>query len=204
MEKGLIVAITGQTGCGKSTLSRFYASNCLTVIDCDEVAKYIRTLPECQQQLAEHFGMEVLTEGKINTQLLYERAFKDEVSLQKLTDITHPFIVKEILRRADGAFEKGEEIVFVDGAVIIGHSFEKYCDKFIVIVASVETQCARLMKRDSITYEQAKARIMKQTPYSDMLKKADYVINNNKSIINLISQGEFVIRQLIDVQEVLL
>ena len=204
MKKGMIVAITGQTGSGKSTLSKFYASKGLPVIDCDEVAKHIRTFPGCQQQLAEHFGMEVLTQGKINTGILYERAFKDEESLQRLTDITHPFIVKEILRRADEAFEKGEEIVFVDGAVIIGHSFEEYCDKFIVVVAHVNTQCERLMKRDSITYEQAKARIMKQTPYSDMLKKADYVINNNKSIMNLISQGEFVIRQLIDVQEVLL
>ena len=61
---------------------------------------------------------------------------------------------------------------------------------------ALETQCARLMKRDNITYQQAETRILKQTPYSDMLKKADYVINNNKDVQGLILQGELVLRQL--------
>ena len=103
---------------------------------------------------------------------------------------------EEILRQANEAFDKGDELVFVDGAVIIGHDFEQYCDKFIIVVAALETQCARLMKRDNITYEQAKTRVLKQTPYSDMLKKADYVINNNTDVQKLILQGELVLRQL--------
>ena len=196
MNKGTIVAITGQSGCGKSTLSAFYSSRGYKVVDCDVVAKDIRTFPECQQQLAEHFGVDIIFEGQIDTKLLSQRAFVSAENLQKLTDITHPFIVAEILRQANEAFDKGDKLVFVDGAVIIGHSFEKYCDKFIIVVAELETQCARLMKRDNITFEQAQTRILKQTPYSDMLKKADYVINNNKDVQGLILQGELVIRQL--------
>ena len=196
MNKGTIVAITGQSGCGKSTLSAFYSSRGYNVVDCDVVAKDIRTFPECQQQLAEHFGVDIIFEGQIDTKLLSQRAFASAENLQKLTDITHPFIVAEILRQANEAFDKGAKLVFVDGAVIIGHSFEKYCDKFIIVVAELETQCARLMKRDNITFEQAQTRILKQTPYSDMLKKADYVINNNKDVQGLILQGELVLRQL--------
>ena len=197
MEKGTVVAITGQSGCGKSTLSRFYASKGYTVIDCDEVAKYIRTLPDCQIQLAEYFGYDIIKDGHIDTKILSSRAFASRENLQKLTDITHPFIEKVILERADEAFSKGQEYVFVDGAVIIGGIVEKHCDRFIVVVAETETQCKRLMKRDNISFEQAKTRIAKQTPYSDMLKKADYVINNNTGIDTLILQGEYVLRQLI-------
>lgn len=196
MDKKLIVAITGQSGCGKSTLSAFYASKGYKVIDCDKVAKDIRSFPECQQQLAEYFGADIIFEGQVDTKLLSMRAFATEEKLQKLTDITHPFIEAEILRQAEEAFAKGDQIVFVDGAVIIGHRVEKHCNKFVVVVAALETQCARLMKRDNITYEQAKTRVLKQTPYSDMLKKADYVINNNKDVQGLILQGELVIRQL--------
>ncbi len=196
MSKGTVVAITGQSGCGKSTLSAFYSSKGYKVVDCDVVAKDIRNFSECQQQLAEQFGVDIISEGQIDTKLLSQRAFASAENLQKLTDITHPFIVAEILRQADEAFDKGNKLVFVDGAVIIGHSFEQYCDKFIVVVADIETQCARLMKRDSITYQQAETRILKQTPYSDMLKKADYVINNNKDVQGLILQGELVLRQL--------
>ncbi|MBQ3587644.1 MAG: dephospho-CoA kinase [Oscillospiraceae bacterium] len=196
MKKGTVVAITGQSGCGKSTLSRFYSSKGYTVIDCDEVAKYVRTLTDCQVQLADFFGYDIIREGVVDTKLLSARAFASPENLQKLTDITHPFIEKVILERAEEAFDKGREIVFVDGAVIIGGIVEKHCDKFIVVVAETETQCRRLMKRDNITYEQARTRVLKQTPYSDMLKKADYVINNNTGIDTLILQGEYVIRQL--------
>lgn len=197
MKKGTVVAITGQSGCGKSTLSRFYSSKGYTVIDCDEVAKYVRTLTDCQVQLADFFGYDIIREGVVDTKLLSARAFASPENLQKLTDITHPFIEKVILERAEEAFDKGREIVFVDGAVIIGGIVEKHCDKFIVVVAETETQCRRLMKRDNITYEQARTRVLKQTPYSDMLKKADYVINNNTGVDTLILQGEYVIRQLI-------
>ncbi|MBR4035331.1 MAG: dephospho-CoA kinase [Oscillospiraceae bacterium] len=196
MDKRLIVAITGQSGCGKSTLSAFYASKGYKVIDCDKVAKDIRSFPECQQQLAEYFGADIIFEGQVDTKLLSMRAFATEENLQKLTDITHPFIEAEILRQAEEAFAKGDQIVFVDGAVIIGHRVEKHCNKFIVVVVEFEKQCARLMKRDNITFEQAQTRVLKQTPYSDMLKKADYVINNNTDVQSLILQGELVIRQL--------
>ena len=196
MKNGIIVAITGQSGCGKSTLSSFYSSKGYKVIDCDKVAKDVREFPDCQRKLSECFGEDIVFDGKINKELLSERAFSSKAKLQKLTDITHPFIIDEILRQANESFDNGDKVVFVDGAVIIGHDFEKYCDKFIVVVADINTQCDRLMKRDKITYEQAKQRLSKQTPYSDMLKKADYVINNNKTVEGLITQGEFVIRQI--------
>lgn len=196
MEKRLMVAITGQSGCGKSTLSAYYSSKGYKVIDCDKVAKDIRSFPECQQQLAEYFGADIISEGQVDTKLLSMRAFASEEKLQMLTDITHPFIEAEILRQAEEAFEKGDQIVFVDGAVIIGHRVEKHCNKFIVVVVEFEKQCARLMKRDNITFEQAQTRVLKQTPYSDMLKKADYVINNNTDVQSLILQGELIIRQL--------
>lgn len=197
MKNGIIVAITGQSGCGKSTLSSFYSSKGYKVIDCDKVAKDARDFPDCQKKLSECFGEDIIFENKVNKELLAERAFSSKEKLQKLTDITHPFIINEIIRQANESFDNGNEVVFVDGAVIIGHAFEKYCDKFIIVVADINTQCERLMKRDNITYEQARQRLSKQTPYSDMLKKADYVINNNKTVESLITQGEFVIRQII-------
>lgn len=192
----MIVAITGQSGCGKSTLSAFYRSRGYTVIDCDEIARQIHDNADCQLQLRECFGRDIISGGVLDKKLLSRRAFASADGVQKLTDITHPFIIREILRLADRAFDSGEKIVFVDGAVIINHDFEKYCDRFVVVVAGEEVQCARLEKRDGITRQQAMERIKKQTPYSDMLKKADYVINNNKEIDSLIFQRRIVLKQI--------
>lgn len=194
--KGIIVAITGQSGCGKSTLSAFYRSRSYTVIDCDEVAKDVHNNPQCIEELAQFFGADIVFEGRLDKALLSQRAFSSAANLQKLTDITHPYIIRDILRQAQTAFEAGEQLVFVDGAVIINHDFEKYCDKFIVVVASREVQRERLIKRDGITLRQAQERIGRQTSYSDMLKKADYVIYNNKGPDSLVIQGAFVLKQL--------
>ncbi len=166
------------------------------MIDCDKVAKEVREIPACIDALSKAFGRDIVKDGGIDKALLAQKAFDSRESLQKLTDVTHPFIIREILDRTEAAFGRGERLVFVDGAVIIGHDFEQYCHKFIVVVISEEKQIARLMSRDSLTREQAKNRFLKQTTYSDMLKKADYVINNNTDIQSLIVQGEFVLQQL--------
>lgn len=131
MKQKLVVAITGQSGCGKSNLGRYYASKGYTVIDCDKVAADIHSNTECQQQLCSAFGSEVVKDGVVDRAVLAKKAFADAQSLQLLTDITHPFIIKEILSKIENA---QSDIVFVDGAVIIGHSFESYCHKFIVVV----------------------------------------------------------------------
>ncbi len=191
MEKGLIVAITGQSGCGKSTLSAYYASKGFTVIDCDEVAAGVHKNVDCLVELQGEFGADIVSGGMLDKKLLVRRAFATPEKLQRLTDITHPYIIKEILSQADTAFKKG------DGAVIIGHAFEKYCDKYIVVVSSEKLQQERISARDGITTEQAEERLNGQTPYSQMLKKADYVINNNSSVTELILQGEYVLKQLL-------
>ena len=197
MEKGLIVAITGQSGCGKSTLSAYYAAKGFTVIDCDEVAAGVHKNVDCLVELQGEFGTDIVSGGMLDKKLLVRRAFATQEKLQRLTDITHPYIIKEILSQADTAFKKGDKYVFVDGAVIIGHAFEKYCDKYIVVVSSEKLQQERISARDGITTEQAEERLNGQTPYSQMLKKADYVINNNSSVTELILQGEYVLKQLL-------
>ena len=66
-----------------------------------------------------------------------------------------------------------------------------------MVVSSEKLQQERISARDGITTEQAEERLNGQTPYSQMLKKADYVINNNSSVTELILQGEYVLKQLL-------
>ncbi|MBE6877687.1 MAG: dephospho-CoA kinase [Ruminococcaceae bacterium] len=195
MEK-MIVALTGQSGAGKSSLGRYFVSKGYTVIDCDKVAKDIHRNTECQKALCENFGEDVVKDGKVDKVLLSQRAFADAESLKKLTEVTHPFIISDILLKIDTAIENGERIVIVDGAVIIGHDFEKYCDKFIVVTCDREKQYERLIVRDNITLEQARNRIAKQTKLETMLSKADFVVYNNGTQQEMENQGDYILRTL--------
>ena len=196
MKEKLIVALTGQSGVGKSSLANFFVSSGVPVVDCDEVAKEIHSDTDCQLKLCEAFGADILSEGVIDKQQLAKKAFSSPENLQKLTDITHPFIISKILADTDKYFENGNNIVVVDGAVIIGHDFEKYCDKFIVVTCEREKQYERLVVRDGITTEQAKNRIAKQTKLETMLSKADFVVYNNGTQQEMENQGDYILRTL--------
>ncbi|MBR2028833.1 MAG: dephospho-CoA kinase [Oscillospiraceae bacterium] len=196
MKEKLIVALTGQSGVGKSSLANYFKDNGLPVIDCDEVAKEIHSDVDCQLKLCEFFGADILDNGVIDKQLLAKKAFSTPENLQKLTDITHPFIINKILTAADNYLKNGNNIVIVDGAVIIGHDFEKYCDKFIVILCDRERQYERLIKRDGINLQQAQNRIAKQTKLETLLNKADYLVYNNTTLEELKNQGDYIIKSL--------
>ena len=193
MKNKTVVAITGQSGSGKSNFGRYLMQKGYTVIDCDIVARQVHNNQQCVEQLCAQFGYDILTDGSVDRAKLGQKAFADSTSLQKLTDITHPFIINDIL----STIEKAEnDIVFVDGAVIIGHEFEKYCDKFIVVICDRAKQYERLVQRDNITVEQAKNRIAKQTKLEKLLGKADFVVYNNETEENLYSQADYVLRTL--------
>ena len=196
MNKNIVVALTGQSGAGKSSLGRYFASQGYTVIDCDEVAKDIHKDIHCQAELCIAFGDDIVKDGVVDKQLLAKKAFADEESLALLTSITHPFIIKSILTDIEKAFDNGEKIVIVDGAVIIGHEFEKYCDKFIVVTCDRQKQYERLVVRDNISIEQAKNRIAKQTKLETMLNKADFIVYNNGTQQAMENQGAYILRTL--------
>ena len=196
MKEKLIVALTGLSGVGKSSLAKHFTENGMPVIDCDEIAKEIHSDVDCQLQLCEFFGADILSDGVIDKQQLAKKAFSSPENLQKLTDITHPFIINKILSDADNYIKNGNNIVIVDGAVIIGHDFEKYCDKFIVILCDKERQYERLIKRDGISLQQAQNRIAKQTKLEILLNKADYLVYNNTTLEELRNQGDYIIKSL--------
>lgn len=94
-----IVGITGRSGCGKSSATKFLAGQGYPCIDADLIARQI-LLPgsPCLAALRERFGDDILdTNGTLQRRLLADRAFATPEGTRALTDITQP----EILRRIE-------------------------------------------------------------------------------------------------------
>ena len=192
-----IVAITGRSGCGKSAVAGLYRRQGYTVEDADLVARQVLEPPSpCLAKLAAAFGPEVTAGGRVDRPLLAKRAFASAESTRKLVGITHPEIVARLLAAAGEAQSRGEELFFVDGAVIVGAPFEKHCDAILLVSAPYAASLARIRRRDGLTWAAARARLAAQPPTLVLRAAAWAEIRNDGSEADLRRRALEVLEQL--------
>ena len=175
---GILLGLTGKTGAGKSTVSRYLKDKGAYVIDGDIVAREILVdNPTLLNILAENFGSDILENGVLNRKKLAEKAFSTPENTALLNSIMHPAINDKIQLQANEAF-KAFDVVIVDAAAIIESGYADTCDKLIVVTAPEEIRKERIMKRDNILEKDALIRIKGQKDDNFYLSRADYIIKN--------------------------
>ena len=193
------VAITGRSGCGKSTVAEYYRSRGFSVLDGDAVAREV-TQPgsPCLPELAKAFGADILDEGGARRRgVLAQRAFATKGDARRLTDITHPEIVRRLLAGVAQARAVGAKLVFVDGAVIVGAPFEPFCDAVIVVRAPQQVLEQRIMRRDGISRQAAQARLASQPAQERLDAAATFLLDNTGSEQALRAQARAVLESLL-------
>ena len=176
-----IVGITGRSGCGKSSATKFLAQQGYPCIDADQVAREVM-LPgsPCLARLQEAVGADILDEtGALRRRLLADRAFATPEGTRLLTELTQPEILRRIEADLQCAQEAGAELAFVDGAVIVGSPFQARCDELVLITAPYEVSVQRICARDGIAPEMARRRLDAQTPLEQLRAAATVEIAND-------------------------
>lgn len=176
-----IIGITGRSGCGKSSATKFLAQQGYPCIDADLIAREV-LLPgsPCLAELQAHFGADILDEtGALRRRLLADRAFATPEGTRTLTEITQPEILRRIEESLTQAKESGAAMAFVDGAVIVGTPFEARCDELVLITAPYERSVERICARDGIAPEMARRRLDAQTPLETLRAAATTEIVND-------------------------
>lgn len=174
----ILLGLTGKTGAGKSTVSRYLKEKGAYVIDGDVVAREILIdNPELINTLANKFGEDILENGVLNRKKLAQKAFSTPERTNLLNSIMHPAINEKIQQEAKKAFETNN-VVIVDAAAIIESGFADTCDKLIVVTAPEDVRKERIIKRDNISEKDALIRINGQKADAFYNDKADYIIKN--------------------------
>lgn len=176
-----VIGITGRSGCGKSTVTRWLAEQGIPCIDADMIAREI-LFPEspCLKQLQKRFGTDILDEqGSLRRRLLADRAFATPEGTAALTGITHPEIFRRIESLLEKARQKGSALAVVDGAVIIGTAFENRCDAIVLVTAPYEESVRRICTRDGISPDMARRRLDAQTPEEALRAASDFELRND-------------------------
>lgn len=187
-----IIGLTGQSGAGKSTVSRVFAERGFEVIDADRVARevVVRGSP-CLKEISEAFGREViLPEGSLDRKRLGDIVFSDRERLRQLNGITYPYIIFRITLKIDSLREGGARFILLDAPTLFEAGADDMCSLIISVTADEDIRCERIMKRDGITLEQIKKRFSSQLSEQFFIAHSDHIIKNNGSTRELIQKAE--------------
>lgn len=177
----LVVGLTGQTGAGKSTVSRQFAAGGVPVVDCDLLAREA-VLPgsQCLAQLAEAFGEEILLpDGSLDRAKTAKIAFSDPQKLKTLNRITHKAILALLEQRLRELQEKGERLAVVDAPTLFESGADRFCGLVVSVIAPKELRRRRILARDGLTEEAAQRRMGAQQPDDFYTGRSDFVLVND-------------------------
>lgn len=186
-----VIGLTGGTGSGKSVVGKSLAAAGAVIVDADKIAHEIILKEEpAYQEIIEYYGTGILDEdGNIIRKKLGEIVFHDEEKLAFLNRCTHKYICAEVDRQIAAAKAAGTaKAIVLDAPLLLEAGLEQVCDGVWVVYADPEVRAQRVMARDGVTYELAKARIANQKSWEEYKQAADTVIDNSKDLAYL--QGQ--------------
>lgn len=186
----LTIGLTGGIASGKSTVSTMCREMGIPVIDADIEARLaVEPGEPAYKEIIAAFGENILMpDGGIDRPALGTIIFNDNEKRLKLNSIVHPQVRKRMNLIKEEAETAGESIIILDIPLLFESRLEYMANKIIVVYVDPEVQLRRLMERNSLTKEEAEARINSQMPLREKAERADAVINNNGTLEELKQQ----------------
>ena len=183
--KSLLLGVTGGIATGKTTVVCMLEKLGAPVIDFDFLAREVVKPGEpALKDIVGYFGEEVLLrDGSLDREKLSGIVFQEEEKRRILESFTHPRIYEASERQVKKIVEKDPNaIVQLDIPLLIEQNLQHMVHKVLVVYIPREKQIERLIERDKISREVAVDRLKAQLPIDEKLGRADFVINNEKTL----------------------
>lgn len=187
-----MIGLTGQSGAGKTTVSRVFSQNGFAVIDADIISREVTEKGQpCLTELSEAFGSDIInSDGTLNRKRLGSIVFSDREKLRQLNGIIYPYIIYRIISRIDELSEEGRELILLDAPTLFEANADDLCDLIISVTADESIRMSRIIARDNITSDAAKKRFESQYSEHFFVNHSDFVIINNKTPDILAAKAE--------------
>jgi dephospho-CoA kinase len=192
----MLVGITGGIGSGKTTLSNLFRDEGYLVYDSDLEARRLQNEhPQIKAQIQALFGESIYTPEGLNRVELAKLVFGNYELLLQLNNIIHPFVKADIVSWK--LMHAHERILFIESAILFESGFEHLVDKVLLVTASEELRMARVIRRDKLSPEKVRARMLNQLPEEEKMKRADLIISSNDNLLKETSVSVVVNRLLL-------
>ncbi|MDP9727936.1 dephospho-CoA kinase [Alicyclobacillus tolerans] len=181
----MIIGLTGGIASGKSTVSAMFRELGAYVVDADIWARRVVSPGSSGwKEIVDFFGREILTEdGELNRPKLAELIFHHPDYRHRLNAITHPKIRIGMKEETEDYLKQypGQPVIW-DVPLLFEGETHQLVDETVLVYVPYDIQLERLMKRNQLSEEEAKARIASQMPLDSKRKLADYLIDNSLTL----------------------
>lgn len=193
-----LVGLTGGIASGKSTVAKILQSLGAAIVNADDLAReVVEPGHEAWKEIVASFGAEILqSDQTLDRQKLRTLIFNQPEARKRLESIIHPRVralAEERIRQYAAA---GYPVAIYEVPLLFEGNLQEWLRPVILVACDVETQTARLQKRDHLTAADAEKHIAAQMSLKDKRRLADYVIENNGSLEDLERQTRQILEEL--------
>ena len=175
-----VIGITGPSGAGKTTVLGVLEELGAAVIDCDALYhKLLREDADLLGRIRDRFGPSVFDrEGNLDRKSLGAVVFHDPAALEELNQLTHAAVLVALDGLLARAEAEGYRTAAIDAIALIESGAAEKCAVTVAVTAPAEVRVKRLMAREGISEDYARARVGAQKPDRFYEAHCNYVLRN--------------------------
>jgi dephospho-CoA kinase len=180
---GVVIAgLTGGIASGKSTVAALFKRAGAVVLDADLIARQVVSpgLP-AWRAVRSLFGATALqADGTLNRAYLAGVVFNDRKLRRQLEGIIHPHVRMAMDAAIHRLRDSGSHAVVIEDIPLLFETgMTQGLAEIIVVYTPAVIQLQRLLERDPIGIEEARARLAAQMPIEEKCRRGTIIINNS-------------------------
>jgi dephospho-CoA kinase len=179
-----VIGLTGNIGCGKSTVAGMLRDLGVATVDADAVAREIRhNDADARAEIVRRFGTYEAAElGRV--------VFADPSALRDLERILHPRVRGAIRARLAELAHGGVDVTAVEVIKLLESPLADACDEIWVVRCEEADAIERLAASRGMSETEARRRLAHQTSQEEKIAAADVVIDGSAPLAETRGQVE--------------
>lgn len=184
-----VYGLTGGIASGKTAASDYFSTIGAYIVDTDVIAREVVCIGSpTLARIRENFGDTFFTaEGHLDRLRVKSSIFNDSTLKGRYEAIIHPAIRAHTQTQIAAAPSTAPYVIVVV-PLLFEKGFDAHTDKNIVVDVPEDIQIARAVKRKPSDEPIIRNIIAQQMSRHDRLKRADFVLENNKDLAHLYAQ----------------
>ena len=171
-----VIGLTGNIGCGKTTVDGMLRDLGVVTIDADQVTREIRNNEaDARAAIEQRFGTRDAAE-------LARIVFNDPAALRDLERILHPLVRGAVRARLAELAEAGQPVAGVEAIKLIESPLADACDQVWVVRCDEADALRRVAASRGMSTDEARRRIASQSSQEEKIAVADVVIDGSASM----------------------